>query len=68
MSIDIGGEIFDKIFGNSTVDIRPQGSAELIFSVKHNKTENNALPIDKQSNTSFDFKQKIQMNVIGKIR
>ena len=67
MSIDIGGEIFDKIFGNSTVDIRPQGSAELIFSVKHNKTENNALPIDKQSNTSFDFKQKIQMNVIGKI-
>jgi cell surface protein SprA len=67
LSIDIGGEIFDKIFGNSTVDIRPQGSAELIFSVKHNKTENNALPIDKQSNTSFDFKQKIQMNVIGKI-
>ncbi len=67
LSIDIGGEIFDKIFGNSTVDIRPQGSAELIFSVKHNKTENNALPIDKQSNTTFDFKQKIQMNVIGKI-
>ena len=67
LSIDIGGEIFDKIFGNSTVDIRPQGSAELIFSVKHNRTENNALPIDKQSNTSFDFKQKIQMNVIGKI-
>ena len=25
------------------------------------------MPIDKQSNTSFDFKQKIQMNVIGKI-
>ena len=67
LSIDIGGKVFDKIFGNSTVDIRPQGSAELIFSVKHNKTENNALPIDKQSNTSFDFKQKIQMNVIGKI-
>ena len=67
LSIDIGGEIFDKIFGNSTVDIRPQGSAELIFSVKHNKTQNNALPLDRQSNTSFDFKQKIQMNVIGKI-
>ena len=67
LSIDIGGEIFDKIFGNSTVDIRPQGSAELIFSVKHNKTENNAIPLDRQSNTSFDFKQKIQMNVIGKI-
>ncbi|MGC6471176.1 MAG: cell surface protein SprA [Flavobacteriales bacterium] len=67
LSIDIGGEVFDRIFGNSTVDIRPQGSAELIFSVKHNKTQNNALPLDRQANTSFDFKQKIQMNVIGKI-
>ena len=25
------------------------------------------MPIDKQSNTTFDFKQKIQMNVIGNI-
>ena len=67
LSIDIGGEVFDKIFGNSSVDIRPQGSAELIFSVKHNNTKNQSIPIDQQSTTSFDFKQKIQMNVIGKI-
>ena len=67
LSIDIGGQVFDKIFGNSLVDIRPQGSAELIFSVKHNKTANPQIALDNQSNTSFDFKQKIQMNVIGKI-
>ena len=66
-SIDIGIPTFDKIFGNSGIDIRPQGSAELIFGVKHNKTENPRIPVDRQSNTSFDFQQKIQMNVIGKI-
>ncbi len=67
LSIDIGLDAFDKIFGNSSIDIRPQGSAELIFSVKHNKTENPSIPLDRQSNTSFDFDQKIQVNVIGKI-
>ena len=67
LSIDIGVDALDKIFGNSTVDIRPQGSAELIFSLQRNKTENPAWPIDRQKNTSFNFEQKIQMNVLGKI-
>ena len=67
LSIDIGGEALDKIFGNSTIDIRPQGSAELIFSLQRNKTENPSWPIDRQKNTSFNFEQKIQMNVLGKI-
>ena len=60
LSIDIGGEALDKIFGNSTVDIRPQGSAELIFSLQRNKTENPAWPIDRQKNTSFNFEQKFK--------
>lgn len=67
LSIDIGGEALDRIFGNSTVDIRPQGSAELIFALQRNKTLNPSWPVDRQRNTSFDFQQKIQMNVIGKI-
>ena len=67
LSIDIGGEAFDKIFGNSTIDIRPQGSAELIFGIKHNRLENPRLPVQQQRNTTFDFEEKIQMNVIGKI-
>ena len=67
LSIDIGGEALDKIFGNSTIDIRPQGTAELIFSIQHNKTENPSWPIERQRNTSFNFEQKIQMNVLGKI-
>ena len=33
----IPGQAFDKIFGGNSVDIRPQGSAELIFGLKIRK-------------------------------
>ena len=31
--LKVGGEIFDRIFGGNSVDIRPNGSAELIFAI-----------------------------------
>ena len=58
---------FDKIFGGNAVDIRPQGSAELIFGLKINRLDNPQLPEEQRQTTSFDFQEKIQMNVIGKI-
>ena len=63
----IPGQAFDKIFGGNSVDIRPQGSAELIFGLKINRLDNPALPEKQRKTTSFDFKEKIQINVIGKI-
>ena len=63
----IPGKAFDKIFGGNAVDIRPQGSAELIFGLKINRLDNPALPEEQRKTTSFDFQEKIQMNVIGKI-
>ncbi|MFW6351663.1 MAG: hypothetical protein ACOC2E_04700, partial [Bacteroidota bacterium] len=35
--IYVGGEVFERIFGGSTIDIRPTGSAELIFGVLSNR-------------------------------
>ena len=63
----IGGESFSRIFGGNTVDIRPQGAAELTFSGNIDKTKNPNLTQNQQSNGSFNFDQSIQMNVIGKI-
>ena len=63
----IPGQAFDKIFGGNSVDIRPQGSAELIFGVKVNRLDNPSLPVERRRSTTFDFQEKIQMNVIGKI-
>ena len=63
----IPGKAFDRVFGGNAVDIRPQGSAELIFGLKINSIENPSLPEEQRNTISFDFQEKIQMNVIGKI-
>ena len=63
----IGGETFDRIFGSNTIDIRPSGSAELIFGVISTRTDNPALDVKQRRNTNFDFQEKIQMNVTAKI-
>ena len=63
----VGGETFDRVFGGNTVDIRPQGSAELIFALRINRLDNPNYTVKQRKTTSFDFQEKIQMNVIGKI-
>ncbi len=61
--IYIGSEFFDRIFGGSTIDIRPSGSAELIFGVMSNYREDPALDEQRRRTTNFDFQQKIQLAV-----
>ncbi len=65
--LEVGGVIFDRIFGSNTVDIRPQGSVEASLGLNISKNENPSLPVENQRTTTFDFNEKIQMNVIGQI-
>ena len=65
--INVKGKLFETIFRGSTIDITPQGSAELTFGVNVSKVANPALPANQQTNTAFDFDQSIQLNVTGKI-
>lgn len=65
--IFVRSQVFDRIFGGNTIDIRPQGSAELTFGVNISKNDNPSLPEKQRKVTTFDFKEKIQMNVIGNI-
>ncbi|TNF32459.1 MAG: cell surface protein SprA, partial [Bacteroidetes bacterium] len=65
--LNIKSKLFETIFCGSTVEIRPQGSAELIFGVNVSKILNPALPQNQQTNTTFNFDQSIQLNVTGKI-
>ncbi len=65
--ITVNSVAFDRIFGGNTIDIRPQGSAELNFAVNVAKNQNPALPEKQRTVTTFDFKEKIQMNVIANI-
>ncbi len=65
--INVKGELFDRIFGGNTIDIRPQGSAELSFGINVSKRDNPILPERQRRTSVFDFDQKIQLNVIGNI-
>jgi cell surface protein SprA len=65
--IQIGGAAFDKIFGSNVINIIPQGSAELIFGINISRTENPTLSEKLRTIPTFDFKEKIQMNVTGTI-
>ncbi len=65
--INLPSKGIDKIFGPGGIEIKPQGSAELIFGVTSSKTENPVVRVDNQRTTNFDFDEKIQLNVTGKI-
>jgi cell surface protein SprA len=65
--LHIGGKVFETIFGNNTVDIRPQGSAEITFGLISNRRDDPMLTTNLRRQTNFDFNEKIQMNVIAKI-
>jgi len=66
-TIYIGSKVFETIFGSNTIDIRPQGSAELIFGILANKTDNPTLNVRQRRTVNFDFQEKIQLNVVAKI-
>jgi len=65
--LTVGGETFNRIFGSNTIDIRPQGYVEVSFGYQMNATENPSIPERLRKVPTFDFDQKIQMNVMGKI-
>lgn len=65
--IRVGGELFERLFGGRSIDIRPTGSAELIFGIMSNRREDPALDQRRRRTTNFDFQQRIQVGVEAQI-
>ena len=65
MHFDLGPA--EKIFGPGGVRIRTQGTAELKFGATMKNIDNPSLPIRNRKTTSFDFDEKINLNVNGKV-
>ena len=66
-TLKIKNKGFDMIFGGDEISIRPQGSAELQFGVNVSRYDNPSLPVNQRRVTTFDFQQKIQLNLVGQI-
>ena len=65
MHFDLGPA--EKIFGPGGVRIKTQGTAELKLGVTMKDIDNPSLPIRNRKTTSFDFDEKINLNVNGKV-
>ncbi len=65
--IYIKSKAFQQIFGSNSIDIRPQGTAEISMGVLSNYRDDPTLNVNQLRTTNFDFNEKIQMNVDAKI-
>ncbi len=63
----VTSNFFDKVFGGTTVDIRPSGNIDLTFGGNSQKIDNPSLPEQQRKQGGFDFDMNINMSVIGKI-
>lgn len=63
----INSKSFEKLFGGNSIEIRPQGSADLTFSGRLSRNENPMFNERQRRQGNFDFDQRIQMNVVGQI-
>ena len=57
----------DKVFGPGGVQLKLQGSADLLFGFKHQYVDNPSLTERSRNNNIFDFDEKIQLTVNGKV-
>jgi len=64
---DVESSLLDRLFGGSTVDIRPQGNIDLTFGVDFQTVENPILPERQRRNGGFDFDMDIRLDVTGQI-
>ena len=65
MHFDLGPA--EKIFGPGGVRIKTQGTAELKLGATLKDVDNPSLPVRNRKTTSFDFDEKINLSVNGKV-
>ena len=65
MQFDLGPA--EKIFGPGGVRVKTQGTAELKVGATLKSIDNPSLPINNRKTTAFDFDEKINLSVNGKV-
>lgn len=58
---------FNRLFGNSKVDIRPQGYVDILAGYQGQNIKNPTLPENARKNGGFDFDLNANLNVVGNI-
>lgn len=65
--LSVTENLFNRIFGNGKVEIRPQGEVSLMAGYQGQNIKNPALPERARRNGGFDFDMNANLSVIGNI-
>jgi cell surface protein SprA len=65
--VNLGNAIFDRIFGGSTIEVKPQGNIDLFFGGNWQNVKNPTLVQSAQKYGIFDFDMNMNVNVLAKV-
>ncbi|MDO6429710.1 cell surface protein SprA [Flavitalea sp. BT771] len=65
--LSVGDNLFNRIFGNGKIDIRPQGNVDIMAGYQGQNIQNPTLPERARKTGGFDFNMNANLNVIGNI-
>ncbi len=65
--VELGNAIFDRIFGGSTIEVKPQGNVDMFFGGNWQNVQNPALVQSAQKYGIFDFDIQMNLNMLAKI-
>ncbi len=65
--LNAGDDLFNRLFGNGKIDIRPQGEVNITAGYQGQNVKNPTLPERARRNGGFDFDMAANINVIGNI-
>ncbi|WP_347923002.1 cell surface protein SprA [Pontimicrobium sp. SW4] len=63
----VDSDFFESVFGGSTIEVIPQGSVEMDLGILYTKQDNPSFSPRNRSNFTFDFDQRIELSLLGKV-
>ena len=63
----VNSGFFETIFGSNTINVQPRGSVEMDLGMRYAKQDNPAFSPRNRVTTTFDFDQRINMSLTGKV-
>ncbi len=63
----VNSDFFETLFGGNTIEVIPQGSVEMDLGVLFTKQDNPTFSPRNRSNFTFDFDQRINLSLLGKV-
>ena len=65
--LSVSDNLFNRIFGNGKIDIRPQGNVDITAGYQGQNIQNPTLPESARKTGGLDFNMNANLNVVGNI-